>query len=63
MLDGAAPLVVAGDAVPVIAVRGPAPLVPAHHQMPSPMSTTTMMPMIQLPPALPVLVRGRLLGS
>jgi len=57
VFDGAAPVVVAGGTAVVVAVCGPLPPVPAHHQIPSPMSTTTMMPMIQLPPALPVAVQ------
>jgi len=45
--DGAEPVVVAGR---LLAVCGPAWLVPARHQTPRPISTMTMMPMIQPPP-------------
>jgi hypothetical protein len=61
-VDGEVPVVAAGVDGLVLAVRGPAPLVPAHQQMPSPTSTTTMIPTIQPPPALLVAVRGRLSG-
>lgn len=44
---GPVPVVVTGE--PLLAVCGPVPAVPAHHQTPRPISTTTMMPMIQLP--------------
>jgi hypothetical protein len=63
-LDGGAePVVAAGAGALLLAVLGPGPAVPAHHQIPSPIRMTMMMPMIQPPPELPDVVRGRLLGS
>lgn len=59
---GAEPVVVAGGAF-VVAVCGPEAVVPAHHQIPRPIRTTTMMPIIQPPPESALRIRGRLLGS
>lgn len=55
--EPADPLMPAGVPAPVFAL-GAASLVPTHHQMPRPINTTTMMPMIHPPPALLDTIRG-----
>ena len=57
VVAGAVPVVVAGGLL--LAVCGPLPPVPAYHQTPKPISTITMMPMIQPPePSPPTGRRG-----